>query len=151
MQLGLARLDPVIRERVERDIRILGEGHWATAAVVCPLLDQDHDTCRVYSHRPAACRSYGFYASRRHDLWCGKIDALLEETGRDDLVLGNQDALDRSLAHLDGPPRTLHEWLSSVEPTAPVVDASPASSEPRTESDSELADSAQEPRVSSSR
>ncbi|WP_309895279.1 hypothetical protein [Archangium sp.] len=47
--------------------------------------------CRVYAHRPMACRTYGFY-------W------------------GNQDSLEDTLQRLSGATLSLFEWFAAHPP-----------------------------------
>lgn len=76
---------------------------------VCALLDAE-GACTVYDARPIACRAYGFYVGRDGGRWCATIeDAPALTSG---VVLGNHDALERSLAEL-GETRTLAEWFAS--------------------------------------
>lgn len=76
----------------------------------CPLLDESEGSCRVYAARPLACRTYGFYASHQHDAWCERVAAHVAGV-RDQLVLGNLDAIERDLSLLDGYRRDLCSWL----------------------------------------
>jgi Fe-S-cluster containining protein len=79
----------------------------------CPFLDREAGACRVYSHRPMACRSYGFAVSRGQGLWCHFILEQLKEHGEGDIVWSNQDALEETLARLAGPPVTFFEWFAA--------------------------------------
>jgi uncharacterized protein len=76
----------------------------------CPLFDARCDTCRIYAARPLACRSYGFYAGRRHDAWCGLVARHVEDR-RDQLLLGNLDGIEAELGRIDPERRSLLEWL----------------------------------------
>ena len=63
---------------------------------VCPFLDTDEGACRVYAHRPAACRTYGYYVERDKVLGCSQI--LAREN--DDVVWGNAESVAHALATL---------------------------------------------------
>ncbi len=77
---------------------------------VCPMLEQARGACRVYAHRPASCRSYGFYLLGGDGLWCEKIEALHDQEMPPGLIYGHQIALERSLERAFGPKRTLTQW-----------------------------------------
>jgi len=79
----------------------------------CPFLDREAGACRVYAHRPMACRSYGFAVSRGQGLWCHFILERLKEHGEGDIVWSNQDALEDTLARLAGPSTTFFEWFAA--------------------------------------
>jgi Fe-S-cluster containining protein len=78
--------------------------------LVCPLLDAARGTCLVYDARPLGCRTYGFYASHHHDAWCELVTEHLG-AGRDGLVLGNLDAIERDLSQHCSERRDLLTWL----------------------------------------
>ncbi len=82
----------------------------------CPFLDREAGACRVYAHRPMACRSYGFAVSRGQGLWCHFILGKLAEHGEGDIVWSNQDSLEETLARLAGPPATFFEWFAAHPP-----------------------------------
>jgi len=73
---------------------------------VCPLLDRETGACTAYDARPIACRAYGFYAGREGGTWCAAVEEL---PGLSEVIVGNHDALERSLGPL-GETRTLAEW-----------------------------------------
>ena len=81
---------------------------------VCPFLDRDEGACRVYAHRPAACRTYGYYVERGVVLGCERILA----RGEADVVWGNEEGVRQALATLsdDEPALPLRGW-SSLEPS----------------------------------
>lgn len=62
---GLAQLEPATLDTVLANARAivdlgLDEGPAMTAGNrPCPLLNEDDDRCRVYAHRPLACRLFG--------------------------------------------------------------------------------------------
>lgn len=74
---------------------------------VCALLDLESGACSAYHARPIACRAYGFYLGRDGGRWCELIER--EPSLTDDVLLGNHDALERSLETL-GETRTIAEW-----------------------------------------
>lgn len=86
-----------------------------TRPVVCPLLDAETQACPVYAQRPVACRTYGFYTQRDGGIYCQEILAQVETGGLDDVIWGNQTAVDRQLASL-GETRTLTEWFAQDFP-----------------------------------
>lgn len=79
--------------------------------LICPLLDLEQGACRVYAHRPVACRSYGFYVQRDQGLYCKDIEARVAAGDWATVVWGNHDALDRQLRAL-GDSRDLSEWFA---------------------------------------
>lgn len=82
----------------------------AEGSVVCPLLNLQSGACVVYSSRPIACRTYGFYVERDAGLYCGMIQERVENGQYADVVWGNHAAVESQLAIL-GPVRTLAEWF----------------------------------------
>jgi uncharacterized protein len=90
----------------------------------CPFLDRESGGCRVYAHRPLACRTYGFYVSRGTGNWCHFIRGLLDQHGEGDLLWGNQDALEDTLERLSGATLSLFEWFAA-HPAEPVSDGAP--------------------------
>lgn len=78
--------------------------------VVCPLLDMSAGTCTVYTRRPVACRTYGFYVQRDLGLYCHDIETLVADGALADVVWGNHDAIDHRLAGL-GEIRALTDWF----------------------------------------
>lgn len=80
--------------------------------IVCPLLDRLVGACRVYAHRPVACRTYGFYVQRDKGLYCKDIESRVAGGDWAEVVWGNQDAIDRRLCGL-GDTRELTEWFMS--------------------------------------
>jgi len=72
-----------------------------TGPVVCPFLAPEDGvarpgSCLVYDGRPAACRTYGYYAERGDLLGCATILAH-DNDGAAGVVWGNQLAVDREL------------------------------------------------------
>jgi Fe-S-cluster containining protein len=114
---GLAALPPDLRARVREEAAAL---HTAQRPFTCPLLDREQGACRVYAHRPLACRTYGFFADREALQACHLILAHLEEgPGRDAVVWGNGEAVEREAEALGGPARPLAEWLGDAEGDGP--------------------------------
>jgi Fe-S-cluster containining protein len=68
-------------------------------------------TCRVYLHRPVACRTYGFYVQRDKGLYCNDIEAQVASGALSDVVWGNQDAIDQRLK-CTGETRELTLWFA---------------------------------------
>jgi Fe-S-cluster containining protein len=104
LRAAVAELPREARKEVERGIRSLTPDR----PVVCPILDRESGACRVYAARPVACRTYGFYVDREGGLFCPKVQD--EAAGREDIVWGNQEAVEARLDAI-GPRRNLREWL----------------------------------------
>lgn len=105
---GLAALPPEQLREIGRNIAALtGQ---TLRPIVCPLLDQSAGACRVYAHRPVACRTYGFYVQRDKGLYCKDIESRVAGGVWSEVVWGNQDAIDRRL-HSLGNSRELTEWF----------------------------------------
>lgn len=106
---GLAELLPERLREIRRDIAALAEQ--PSRPIVCPLLDQAAGACRVYAHRPVACRTYGFYVQRDLGLYCKDIESRVADGEWSEVVWGNQDTIDRRLNGL-GETRELTEWFA---------------------------------------
>jgi Fe-S-cluster containining protein len=106
---GLAALPPEQLGEIGREIAALAAQ--ASRPVVCPLLDRTAGACRVYAHRPIACRTYGFYVQRDQGLYCKDIEARAADGALAEVVWGNHDAIDRRLNGL-GDTRELTEWFA---------------------------------------
>ena len=78
--------------------------------VTCPLLELSTGNCPVYTHRPVACRTYGFYVQRDLGLYCHDIETLVADGALVDVVWGNHDAIDHRLCGL-GEKRALTGWF----------------------------------------
>jgi Fe-S-cluster containining protein len=109
---GLAALPPEQLREIEREIAILAEQ--APRPIICPLLDRAAGACRIYAHRPIACRTYGFYVQRNEGLYCKDIEARVTGGALAEVVWGNQDAIDRRLNGL-GDARELTEWFKNLK------------------------------------
>ena len=93
-----------IEDRLGQVARIQG------GPVLCPFLDLDLGACYIYAHRPAACRTYGFYRDRDGGRFCQIIEAKISQEGDGDIVWGNHEALERRLRREAGPPIPLRQW-----------------------------------------
>jgi Fe-S-cluster containining protein len=109
---GLAALPPDQLREIRRDVAALAGQR--SRPVVCPLLDRSAGACRVYAHRPVACRTYGFYVQRGLGLYCQDIETRAAEGALAEVVWGNQDAVDRRLDALGGI-RELTDWFALEE------------------------------------
>jgi uncharacterized protein len=140
---GLELLPADIRGEVLARIEDLGSAErdgLLPRHVTCPMLDEVEGACRVYAHRPAACRTYGFYVERGVGLHCELITEAVGACTESDapVVWGNQEGVDYALARLaDGleAPLPLTAWVSSSsgvscssEPEEPRPDPSRPSS-----------------------
>lgn len=105
---GLAALPPEQFREIGLGIAALAEQ--SSRPIVCPMLDQAAGACRVYAHRPVACRTYGFYVQRDKGLYCKDIESRVADGDWADVVWGNQDAIDQRLSGL-GDTRELTEWF----------------------------------------
>lgn len=106
---GLAELPPELLQEIGRDIAALAEQ--SSRPIVCPLLDRSAGACRVYAHRPVACRTYGFYVQHDKGLYCKDIESRVAGGAWAEVVWGNQDGIDRRLCAL-GDTRELTEWFA---------------------------------------
>lgn len=109
LQEGLATLTP--EHLVEIQERVKALASQSARPFVCPLLDQATNACPVYMQRPVACRTYGFYVQRELGLYCGDIEAQVADGMLAEVVWGNHDVIDQSLAGL-GEVRPLTEWFA---------------------------------------
>ena len=105
---GLAALPDEQLAAIRAEIARLAEDQ--SRPVTCPLLDRTSGACPVYLQRPVACRTYGFYVQRDLGLYCSDIETRVAAKTLDDVVWGNQDAIDRALAAL-GDKRSLVKWF----------------------------------------
>ena len=63
------------------------------------MLDQEAQACLVYAHRPAACRTYGFFVRRADTLACSKVlDEITSRSAEHDVVWGNHERVEHELA-----------------------------------------------------
>jgi Fe-S-cluster containining protein len=105
---GLATLAPGRLRKISQDMAALASQ--CSRPVVCPLLDHSTNACQVYTHRPVACRTYGFYVQRDLGLYCHDIASRVADGSLANVVWGNHDAIDQGLASL-GKIRPLSEWF----------------------------------------
>lgn len=91
------------------------------APFTCPFLHEKDGSCQVYHHRPAACRTYGFYLEGATGCWCNDIDALSQRLDREQpdqpVIWGNQRTIDQSLERISGAPLSIPEWFAAHPPT----------------------------------
>lgn len=109
LQQGLARLPQALLEDIYRNIAALEAPQ--TRPIVCPFLDLAAGACRVYSYRPIACRTYGFYVQRDKGLYCKDIESQVDSGALSEVVWGNQDVIDQRLKYT-GESRELTSWFS---------------------------------------
>ena len=137
---GLDALAPDVRSEVDASIEALAsaerEGR-LPRHITCPMLDEAEGACRVYAHRPGACRTYGFYVERGIGLHCELVTeavaARSDESGA--VVWGNQEGVDYALARLTDEveaPLPLTAWASSssCEPSGMRLEPRPDPSRP---------------------
>ncbi len=105
---GLASLPPKQFEEICRNMAALRSQQ--SRPITCPMLDIANGTCPVYAQRPVACRTYGYYVQRDKGLFCRDIENRVADGALADVVWGNHDAIDHSLAGL-GESRALTEWF----------------------------------------
>jgi Fe-S-cluster containining protein len=105
---GLAALSPELLQEIGQGIAALAEQ--SSRPIICPMLDRDAGACRVYAHRPVACRTYGFYVQRDKGLYCKDIESRVADGAWSEVVWGNQDAVDHRLSG-PGDVRELTEWF----------------------------------------
>lgn len=118
---GLDLLGPEARAEVDARIAELSRAEQAGTLpghVVCPMLDRQAGACRVYAHRPGACRTYGFYVERGVGLHCDMITEAVaaRPPEAEPIVWGNQEGVDAALARLPegaAAPLPLTAWVLS--------------------------------------
>lgn len=108
LQEGLVRLPEALLEEIGANIIALAEQ--SARPIVCPMLNKETGTCLVYEYRPTACRTYGFYVQRDKGLYCTDIEVQVSDGKLDDVVWGNQDAVDHRLKGT-GESRELTAWF----------------------------------------
>lgn len=107
----IVSLDSELRHQIARSIEQCPTQNTLSGKVKCPLLDTATRCCLVYEGRPAACRSYGFYRDRSHDLWCHEVEQFVATLDPHGLVCGNQASLERDLVRISAEePRSILEW-----------------------------------------
>ncbi len=95
LQEGLLLLHQINLESIHKSIAPLKEQ--SARHIVCPMLNQETGTCRVYPYRPTACRTYGFYVQRDKGLYCKEIETQVNSGRLDNVLWGNQDAIEELL------------------------------------------------------
>ena len=105
---SLAGLPPERLQEIRRNMAALDSQR--SPPVICPLLDLATGACPVYTQRPVACRTYGFYVQRELGLYCHDIESRVADGALADVVWGNHDAIDRRLASL-GEILALTDWF----------------------------------------
>lgn len=114
LQEGLSALPQEQLLEIGKGIAALAEQ--TSRPLTCPMLNQSLGACRVYTHRPVACRTYGFYVQRDKGLYCTKIEARVAAGDRTTVVWGNHEAIDRQLNALSDS-RDLTEWFAFYRKT----------------------------------
>jgi Fe-S-cluster containining protein len=109
LQAGLSELPEALLQGIRQNVEALAEQQ--SRPIVCPMLNQETGTCRVYLYRPTACRTYGFYVQRDKGLYCKDIEAHVDIGALDNVVWGNQDAIDQQLK-FTGETRELTAWFA---------------------------------------
>jgi Fe-S-cluster containining protein len=102
-----------LHERTAVEQRLEPLRHSTKRPFVCPFLDDERGTCRVYEARPLACRTYGFYVEGRDGKHCQRVSDALAEHDPSDVVWGNESALFTRAEKELGPARSLFEWLDA--------------------------------------
>lgn len=112
---GFVKLAPDVQAQVRARVDALDtaiRSEHPPEHVSCPLLEPSSGACLVYAHRPALCRGYGMYASRDSGNWCEQIEREIVPTAQD-IVWGNQDAVDRKLESFAGEPVDIKGWFDT--------------------------------------
>ena len=109
LKIGLAALPEDQLQDIKLGIAALAQQ--SSRPITCPMLDQEKGACKVYEHRPVACRTYGFYVQRELGVYCKDIEARVAEGAWSEVVWGNHDTIDRRLSGL-GETRDLTEWFA---------------------------------------
>ena len=120
LQEGLATLSEPLQQRIRQSVEFLAEQ--TIRPIVCPMLDQSTGTCRVYAYRPTACRTYGFYVDRDKGLYCQDIEVQAASGKLDNVIWGNQDAIDQQLKGT-GETRELTAWFADLPVIGMVVES----------------------------
>lgn len=114
---GIQTLPKAIQFEISQKIVALAHRDEAEQSfVVCPLLDEEKGSCRVYTHRPAACRMYGFYVSRHNNQWCQLIEDLYQAGDLEGAMLGNHTAMKRFIRQKFGDARSIVDWWQEKRP-----------------------------------
>lgn len=106
---GFLHLEPAMQDHVASKIRALAQA--PQPHVMCPFLDDTSGACRIYAHRPAACRMYGFYVSHEGNWWCDIIEARHADGMGEGLILGNHRAMMRQCEAQFGEVKSIVAWF----------------------------------------
>lgn len=111
---GLADLAPERLQEIRINMAPLASQR--SRPIICPMLDLSTGSCPVYTQRPVACRTYGFYVQRDLGLYCHDIETRVDDGSLVNVVWGNHDAIDHRLASF-GETRALIDlfecWIAS--------------------------------------
>jgi Fe-S-cluster containining protein len=108
---GLNRLDQGFLDEVYVTV-----SSWSSdikGPLTCPFLDQTSESCMVYSYRPIACRTYGFFMERGVGLFCKLIEERFVLNDTPSVVFGNQHSVELQMAQL-GERKPLTEWFATI-------------------------------------
>lgn len=108
VERGVGALTGEARAAVEERLAEIEDG--TRAPYVCPFLDRENGACHIYEHRPAACRTYGFYVERGVGSYCAMIRERVESGEYAEVVWGNHEAVDGRLARM-GEKTPMREWI----------------------------------------
>lgn len=106
---GFSQLPEALQHSIRQNV--IAQTEQQSRPIVCPMLNQQTGTCRVYNYRPIACRTYGFYVQRDKGLYCKDIEIQVATGSLDNVVWGNHDAIDQRLK-FTGESRELIAWFS---------------------------------------
>ena len=104
---GLDALPAAVRAAVLARIEAMPD----VPPLTCPMLDREAGACLVYAHRPAACRTYGYYQERDRGLYCQELHGRVDAGEFSGAVWGNAAAVEARLRGF-GAARGLREWLA---------------------------------------
>lgn len=110
VSLGINALPPETHQKILTRIQALPAQ--LAAPYTCPFLDEASQACLIYTHRPVACRTYGFYVERDQGLYCTDIRQRVERGDYPGVVWGNQASIAAQLAPL-GPAIPLTDWFAA--------------------------------------
>lgn len=117
VEAGVAKLGPDAQQEIAE--RMAAIESQAAGPYVCPFLDLEQGACRIYEHRPLACRTYGFYVDDRGvGLYCGEIKERVESGRYADVVWGNQTALDARVESELGPRSFRPQFRRAARPSS---------------------------------
>ena len=112
---GIQALPKHIFGEIEQKVLALAErDEEKRPFVTCPLLNEELGACRVYEHRPTACRMYGFYVSRYNNQWCQQIEDLFQQGKLDGVVFGNYASMNRVIQKTFGTIQPITLWWNEM-------------------------------------